>query len=128
METKNTWVNCVLAILTLQAIIIGGFVVLYFGIKKLGLNQDSMQFLLLALIIGFGMFSCCAIFAGKESLNKFFEYQKMQEDRKKEESKLSQRLLELISKEISIRKHFSDILHSKNDLKLSVKCFMSNED
>jgi hypothetical protein len=52
----------------------------------------------------------------------------MHEDRKKEESKLSQRLLELISKEIPMRKHFSDILHSKNDLKLSVKCFMSNED
>lgn len=40
----------------------------------------------------------------------------------------AQCLLELISKEISMRKHFSDILHSKNDLKLSVKCFMSNED
>ena len=40
----------------------------------------------------------------------------------------AQCLLELISKEISMRKHFSDILRSKNDLKLSVKCFMSNED
>ena len=124
MDAKKTWVNCVLAILTLQAIIIGGFVVLFFGIKKFGLNQDSMQVLLLALII----FSCCAIFAGKESLNKFFEYQKMQEDRKKEESKLSQRLLELISKEIPMRKHFSNVSSSKNDLNLSVKCFMSNED
>lgn len=128
MDAKKTWVNCVLAILTLQAIIIGGFVVLFFGIKKFGLNQDSMQVLLLALIIGFGMFSCYAIFAGKESLNKFFEYQKMHEDRKKEESKLSQRLLELISKEIPMRKHFSNISSSKNDLNLSVKCFMSNED
>jgi hypothetical protein len=128
MSKKEIWGHCVLAILALQAIIIGGFVALYFGIKKLGLNQNSMQVLLLALIIGFGMFSCYAIFAGKESLNKFFEYQKMHEDRKKEESKLSQRLLELFSKEVPMRKHFSNISSSKNDLNLSVKCFMSNED
>lgn len=40
----------------------------------------------------------------------------------------AQRLLELISKEIPMRKHFSNVSSSKNDLKLSVKCFMSNED
>lgn len=40
----------------------------------------------------------------------------------------AQCLLELISKEIPMRKHFSNVSSSKNDLKLSVKCFMSNED
>ena len=115
MSAKKTWLNCVLAVLTFQVIIGCGFLGLYFGVKVFELSQEVIQILLLALIIGFVIFSSCAIFAGKESLNKYYDCQKAHEEMKKEECKLSQHLLQLISKNCAMGSPLSKELLNKTE-------------
>ena len=122
-EKREIWWECIFSFLGMQllcTVCLG--VGIYLSVAKLVQIQRDCQMLFLGIVVVFTVFSCYALHVIKEIISKYFEYLKGCEDRNKEEYKFSRQLLELLSKRNSSNKS------SDKNCKLSVECYLSNED